>query len=106
MTADGTLGRPLVAQCHTLWYRDPAYFAVPWRAKWATEGGGPTMSHGIHQLDMLLSILGEWTHVTAEMATLGRDTETEDSSFAVVRFASGATASISTSALAPGRPAR
>ncbi|WOF24296.1 Gfo/Idh/MocA family oxidoreductase [Microbacterium betulae] len=97
----GALGRPLVARCDTLWYRDPSYFAVPWRARWATEGGGPTMGHGIHQMDLLLSILGEWTDVTAVMSTLARETETEDVSFAVVRFASGALCSVSNSLLSP-----
>ncbi|MGW9113027.1 Gfo/Idh/MocA family protein [Microbacterium sp. NPDC055683] len=106
LIADGSLGRPLVAQCDTFWYRDDAYFAVPWRAKWATEGGGPTMGHGIHQMDMLLSILGEWTDVTSVMSTLARDTETEDVSFAVVRFASGALCSISNSLLSPRQTSR
>lgn len=101
LIADGALGRPLVAKCDTLWYRDPSYFAVPWRAKWATEGGGPTMGHGIHQMDMLLSLLGDWTDVTAVMSTLARETETEDVSFAVVRFASGALCSITNSLLSP-----
>ncbi|GAA4188264.1 Gfo/Idh/MocA family oxidoreductase [Microbacterium oryzae] len=106
LIADGSLGRPLVAQCDTLWYRTPDYFAVPWRGKWATEGGGPTMGHGIHQMDTLLSLLGEWTDVTAIMSTLARDTETEDVSFAVVRFASGALCSISNSLLSPRETSR
>lgn len=97
--ASGALGRPLVVQCNTLWHRTPDYFAVPWRAKWATEGGGPTMGHGIHQTDMVLALLGDWTHVTAEMATLDRETETEDVSFAIVRLASGAMMSVSNSLL-------
>ena len=45
----GALGRPLLAQCQTLWFRDADYFAVPWRGKWETEGGGTTLGHGIHQ---------------------------------------------------------
>src|SRR5205807_2607066 len=36
----GELGRPLVALCQTTWYRDHAYFDVPWRGRWSTEGGG------------------------------------------------------------------
>ncbi|MDE0546655.1 Gfo/Idh/MocA family protein [Microbacterium sp. C7(2022)] len=98
---EGTLGAPRVAQCHTLWYRDDAYFEVPWRAKWATEGGGPTMGHGIHQMDLALSLLGEWTEVTALMGTLARNTETEDVSAAVVRFASGALCTVTNSLLSP-----
>lgn len=46
----GRLGKPLIGICHTLWYRDEAYYQVPWRGKWSTEGGGPTMGHGIHAL--------------------------------------------------------
>ncbi|MEV4364698.1 Gfo/Idh/MocA family oxidoreductase [Nonomuraea sp. NPDC049625] len=98
---DGELGSPLVAVCNTLWYRGHDYFEVPWRGKWETEGGGPTMGHGIHQMDLLLSLLGDWHEVHAVAATLGRRVETEDVSFAIVRFASGAVGSIVNSVLSP-----
>ncbi|MEV4580468.1 Gfo/Idh/MocA family oxidoreductase [Nonomuraea jabiensis] len=98
---DGELGAPLVAVCNTLWYRGHDYFEVPWRGKWETEGGGPTMGHGIHQMDLLLSLLGDWHEVHAVAATLGRRVETEDVSFAIVRFASGAIASVVNSVLSP-----
>ncbi|MBP2437026.1 Gfo/Idh/MocA family protein [Microbacterium amylolyticum] len=101
LIADGTLGRPLVARCDTLWYRDADYFAVPWRGRWESEGGGPTMGHGIHQMDLLLSLLGDWTDVSAVMSNLARDTETEDVSMAAVRFASGAMCSIANSLVSP-----
>jgi predicted dehydrogenase len=97
----GGLGAPLVGVCHTLWYRDDAYFEVPWRGKWETEGGGPTMGHGIHQMDLMLSLMGEWTEVRAAMGTLARDVETEDVSMAMVRFASGAMVSMVNSLLSP-----
>ena len=80
----GALGTPLVGVCHTLWYRDDAYYEVPWRGKWSTEGGGPTMGHGIHQMDLMLPLLGEWTEVRAATATLARRVETEDVSLAIV----------------------
>jgi predicted dehydrogenase len=32
----GALGRPLLALCHTTWFRDQAYFDVPWRGRWDT----------------------------------------------------------------------
>src|ERR1700758_5640923 len=38
LAADGVLGRPLVAICHTTWFRDQAYFDVPWCGNWDTEG--------------------------------------------------------------------
>jgi predicted dehydrogenase len=97
----GTLGRPLVAICNTTWYRDHAYFAVPWRGKWELEGGGPTMGHGIHQMDLLLATLGDWTEVRAMAGRLDRDVDTEDVSMAMVRFANGAMASIVNSVLSP-----
>jgi predicted dehydrogenase len=97
----GTLGTPLVGICNTLWYRDAAYFEVPWRGRWETEGGGPTMGHGIHQMDLMLTLMGEWTEVRASTGTLARDVETEDVSMAMVRFASGAMVSMVNSVLSP-----
>ena len=95
------LGRPLVALCNTLWYRDAEYFAAPWRGRWDTEGGGPTMGHGIHQFDLLLATLGPWAEVTAMAGRQARDTDTEDVSMAIVRFANGALATIINSVVSP-----
>ncbi|HEV3172564.1 MAG TPA: DUF6807 family protein [Actinocrinis sp.] len=101
LAAAGQLGRPLVAQCVTAWYRDAAYYQVPWRGTWASEGGGPTMGHGIHQMDLLLAILGDWAEVRAMAGRLDRAVETEDVSLASVRFESGALASVVNSVLSP-----
>ena len=101
LTAAGALGRPLFAVCHTLWFRDQAYFDVAWRGRWDTEGGGPTMGHGIHQMDMLADILGDWAEVTATARQQDRRMETEDISLAHVTFASGAVASVVNSVLSP-----
>ena len=96
----GQLGRPLVAICNTLWYRDAAYYAAPWRGTWA-ELGGPTMVLGIHAMDHLLHLLGDWTEVRAVASTLDRAIEVEDVSMALITFACGAVASIANSALSP-----
>jgi predicted dehydrogenase len=101
LAARGVLGRPLVAVCHTTWFRDQAYFDVDWRGRWDTEGGGPTMGHGIHQMDMLLDALGDWTEVSAVARTQARRMRTEDVSLAHVTFASGAVASVVNSVLSP-----
>jgi predicted dehydrogenase len=97
----GALGRPLLALCHTTWFRDQAYFDVPWRGRWDTEGGGPTMGHGIHQMDMLVDVLGDWAEVRAIARQQARRTRTEDVSLAHVTFASGAVASVVNSVLSP-----
>jgi len=101
VAASGVLGRPLLAVCHTTWFRDQAYFDVEWRGRWDTEGGGPTMGHGIHQMDMMLDVLGEWTEVSAIARTQARKTATEDLSLAHVTFANGAVASVVNSVLSP-----
>lgn len=95
------LGRPLVGICLTTWYRDEAYFAVPWHASWTLAGGGPTMGHGIHLMDLFLWLLGEWQEVSAMAGTLDRSIEVEDVSLAMVRFSSGALGSIVNSLLSP-----
>ena len=95
------LGRPLVCNSLVTWYRAPAYYAVPWRGKWATELGGTSMGHGIHAMDFVLWLLGEWTEVRGLVATLDRDIEVEDTSMVIVRFANGAVANMSNSTLCP-----
>ncbi|MCS5734335.1 Gfo/Idh/MocA family protein [Herbiconiux daphne] len=97
----GAFGRPLVATCQTLWYRPQEYFDVPWRGNWATEGGGPTLGHGIHQLDLLAHLLGDWAMASGQLWRLGRETATEDVSTAVLTFRNGVVASVVTSALSP-----
>jgi predicted dehydrogenase len=98
---EGALGRPLLAQCQTLWFRDAAYFEVPWRGKWETEGGGTTLGHGIHQLDLLTFLLGDWARVEGRLWRLARETETEDVSTATVVFDSGVVAQVVSSTVSP-----
>lgn len=106
LMAEQAMGRPLVAHCQTTWYRDTAYFAVPWRGRWDTEGGGPTMGHGIHQMDLLLDLMGPWSEVRAMAGRLVHDVEAEDVSTALVRFESGALATVVNSVLSPDEVSR
>ncbi len=101
LMGDPRLGRPTAAVCHTLWFRPDSYFAVPWRGGFDVEGGGPTMGHGIHQFDLLLSIMGEWDAVVAVAARQAKPTATEDLSCAIVTFANGAVATVVNSVVSP-----
>lgn len=101
MLSSGVLGSLAVAKCDTLWYRPEEYFAVDWRGRWETEGGGPTMGHGIHQIDTLLSIVGPWSEVVATAHRHRRATNTEDVSHAIVTLENGASVSITNSLLSP-----
>ncbi|ASO21483.1 putative dehydrogenase [Actinoalloteichus hoggarensis] len=106
LISEGRLGAPYVALCQTTWYRDDAYYAVPWRGRWDTEGGGPAMGHGIHQVDLLLELMGDWIEVRAMAGRLARDVQTEDVSTALVHFASGAMGSVVNSVLSPQETSR
>ncbi|MFD7438470.1 Gfo/Idh/MocA family protein [Streptomyces sp. NPDC059861] len=106
LLAEQAMGRPLVAHCQTTWYRNAAYYAVPWRGRWRTEGGGPAMGHGIHQMDLLLDLLGPWSEVRAMAGRLVHDVETEDVSTALVRFENGTMATVVNSVLSPDEMSR
>ncbi|MEQ4207579.1 Gfo/Idh/MocA family oxidoreductase [Actinopolymorpha sp. B17G11] len=101
LVQEDRLGRPLVAVCNTLWYRGDAYYEVEWRGRWDTEGGGPTMGHGIHQLDLLGHMLGEWSEISAHAPRLARKVDTEDVSVGYMTFANGAVATLVNSILSP-----
>lgn len=95
------LGRPFIGVCQTTWFRDLDYYGVPWRGKWSTELGGPTMGLGIHLMDLFLWLLGDWQDLHCKMGTIARPIEVEDTSMAIVRFANGAMGSVINSALCP-----
>ena len=97
----GALGTPRVVVCETLWYRPDSYFLPEWRGNWAGEGGGPTLGHGIHQIDLLLHLMGPWETVDARAARIARPVEFEDVSLAIVMFDSGAAGTVVTSLLSP-----
>jgi predicted dehydrogenase len=101
LLSSGALGRPLVAVCETLWFRPDSYFDPDWRGTWSGEGGGPTLGHGIHQIDLLLHLLGPWHHLTATAVRQARPVEFEDVSLAMVGFENGAVASVVNSLLSP-----
>ncbi len=97
----GVLGEPQVAVCETLWFRPRSYFDPEWRGTWVGEGGGPTLGHGIHQIDLLLHLLGPWQTINATAVRLDRPVEFEDVSMASVIFESGAVATVINSLLSP-----
>src|SRR5204863_8334871 len=95
------LGRQMVGRCQTTWYRTQDYYAVPWHGTWADAFGGPTMQLGIHTMDLFLWLWNVWEEVTAAAATMNHQMEVEDVSLALVRYASGALATIVNSAVSP-----
>ena len=84
----------------------PPTTPFPGAAAGQTEGGGPAMGHGIHQMDLLLDLLGPWSEVRAMAGRLVHDVETEDVSTALVRFENGALATVVNSVLSPDEVSR
>jgi len=84
------VGRPLVATLETHWRREPEYYSVPWRGKWATELGGAIVGHAIHAHDLLVQVMGPIESVQANLATRANDIEVEDCGSIIMRMACGA----------------
>jgi predicted dehydrogenase len=89
------LGRPLLAEVRLRTWRPDAYY-VPEAAResWRLDGGGVLIVVAIHQLDLLLSLLGEASAVSAQMDTFLKPTEGEDTLVGWIRFRSGVLATV------------
>ena len=96
---DGKLGKAMIGQITILGWRDKEYYASdPWRGKWDKEGGGVLINQAAHQLDLLHWFLGPVKEVYAQWDNYNHPyIEVEDTAVGIVRFKSGAVASILTS---------
>ena len=104
---DGALGRLVLGEARTKWYRTQAYYdSAGWRGTWAMDGGS-LMNQGVHYVDLLRWCMGPVTEVTAVCVTQAHQIEVEDTALAIVRFSSGAVGTIlSSTAALPGFPQR
>jgi predicted dehydrogenase len=85
--AFGTIGH---ANATVRWNRNQAYFdQAPWRGTKAMDGG-VLMNQAIHNIDLLLWMMGDVEEVSSYAATRIRKIEAEDTSVSVIRFKSGA----------------
>lgn len=89
----GALGRLLLGAVTVRWYRPQSYYEDGWHGTWAMDGGA-LMNQSIHHIDALQWLMGEVQSVFAYTATLAHHMEAEDVGVAVVRFKSGALATI------------
>ena len=106
--AAGRLGRILQADAYVKWYRTDEYYARPVKGSWSGEGGGAFISQAIHQVDVLLYLIGAVDEVFGYWH-LGatHKIESEDLVSAVLHCSSGATGVIqAATALWPGYPER
>ncbi len=107
--ARGALGRLTSAVATVPWWRSQGYYdSGDWRGTWTLDGGGSLMNQGIHTVDLLLWLLGTPVDVIARTARLAHErVEVEDTVAAVLRFESGALATLhATTAARPGLTVR
>lgn len=89
---EGRLGRLVQGDAYVKWYRDQAYYdSGAWRGTKRLDGGGALMNQAIHQVDLLLWVMGPVAEVFAYADTLAHERlEVEDTLVAALRYESGA----------------
>jgi len=102
--AGGRLGKIIQADAYVKWFRTAQYYSRPIKGSWATEGGGALINQAVHQVDVLLYLVGAVREVTGywQLGALHK-IESEDVVNAMLRYANGATGVIQAStAMWPG----
>jgi len=95
---DGRLGRILQADAYVKWHRSPAYYSRPIKGSWDVEGGGALINQAVHQVDVLLWLIGPVREVVGywQLGALHK-IQSEDVVCAMMRYANGATGVIQAS---------
>jgi predicted dehydrogenase len=104
---DGRFGRLTLGETTCKWWRSQAYYDDGgWKGTQALDGGGALMNQAIHNVDLLLWMMGDVAAVSGFTATLAHERiEVEDTAVAVLRFKSGALGVIqATTSVHPGYP--
>src|SRR5438309_182070 len=103
----GRFGRLTLGETTCKWWRTQEYYDQGgWRGTMALDGGGALMNQAIHNVDLLLWMMGPATHVTGFTALLAHQRiEVEDTAVGCLRFQSGALGVIlATTSVHPGFP--
>jgi len=83
----GLIGSVSHVRVDSAWWRGVPYYDLAWRGTWEQEGGGCTLNHAIHHVDLLLWLMGRPSEVTAMLTNAQHDNSAvEDLSVAVLRY--------------------
>ena len=104
LVQEGQLGRIISASVVVPWWRDQAYYDEPGRGTRARDGGGVLLTQAIHQIDLLIQIVGLPSRVTAFAATsAAHRMQCEDIAAAALQWSDGAIGYLfATTAATPG----
>ena len=99
----GKLGRVLHTTVNSYWWRGQNYYDLWWRGTWEKEGGGCTLNHAVHHIDLLRWSLGMPEEVLAVITNANHEnSEVEDLSIAVLRYPDKTFAQLTASLVAHG----
>jgi UDP-N-acetyl-2-amino-2-deoxyglucuronate dehydrogenase len=103
-TLDSGLAGDIVhAQADSFWWRGHSYYDLWWRGTWEKEGGGCTLNHAVHHIDMMLWMMGMPEEVQSIMSNTSHDNaEVEDLSIALLRYKNGTLGQITSSVVHHG----
>ena len=105
MVDSGVIGKIVHAQVDSFWWRGHNYYDLWWRGTWEKEGGGCTLNHAVHQVDLFQWIVGVPNELQAILANVGHDnSEVEDFSTTVLKYANGSIGQINASLVHHGEP--
>ncbi len=83
----GLAGEVKHFQVDSFWWRGHCYYDMWWRGTWEKEGGGCTLNHAVHHIDMLGWMMGMPDEINSVMTNVSHDNaEVEDLSVSVMRF--------------------
>ncbi|MGI6669157.1 MAG: Gfo/Idh/MocA family protein [Acetivibrionales bacterium] len=103
----GMAGEIVHAQADSFWWRGRCYYDLWWRGTWEKEGGGCTLNHAVHHIDLMLWLMGKPEEVQAIMSNTSHDNaEVEDLSIALLRYKNGALGQITSSVVHHGEEQR
>jgi UDP-N-acetyl-2-amino-2-deoxyglucuronate dehydrogenase len=103
----GRFGRLTLGETTCKWWRPQSYYGEGgWKGTQALDGGGALMNQAIHNVDLLLWMMGPVTHIQGFTAMLAHERiEVEDTAVACLRFKNGALGVIqATTSVWPGLP--
>ncbi len=97
------IGDVLHTQVDSFWWRGHSYYDLWWRGTWEKEGGGCTLNHAVHHIDIFQWMRGLPDEITAVTSNTAHDNaEVEDISIAIGRYKSGSLAQITSSVVHHG----
>lgn len=83
----GLAGEVKHFQVDSFWWRGHSYYDLWWRGTWEKEGGGCTLNHAVHHIDMLGWMMGLPQEITSVLTNVSHDNaEVEDLSISIMRY--------------------